>query len=471
MDTLVKTYTAENGLQLELHRNALNHTLLGDITDRVNRGDRVTTIQRIIKGGLHSYKGWEDFRKLHADVEHICFFDPKKHSAWYYARELQNEVVILRVPKLLFSSSAARITMFPDNYYKSGYLWKTLFPKGVGENELLDLISETLNNIDNEASGEGQIVGYARLSKPLKTIRIIILHRENKIQSVFPSWTQPNTGNNGKSYSHFESIGHVISASTIFFDDENTDRGGSDSTFIDSEIGLQSLVDSTPAVFITRPKPSRIVKSWKRKHTKTLLRYAATLDEENLLVIFNYVTDFEISKNFDLITKSAYNKDIANIIKLKKYFNTFQIHQNIIDGLFILHSYDISNRKHYFKNAIVYLLQNMVTFLGIDSWAKRRIFVCISALATTYYDSSASEAFLINLAEAPTRREFYVEFSIDSQLKKELKGPLKGIPDELNIVSGGARDTPIKYKHYIEYIKENLGESIRRQLTWPVSDN
>lgn len=145
METLMECFSTENGLDLELHKSALDHILIGDITDRPEKVDNKTVVTKILKGGMHTYEGWESFMAFHDELTHLVFFDTRKDRYWYYARELQNGVITLRVPKLLFSSSAAKITMFPDKFYKSGYLWKTLFPQGTDKAKLLQYIDEIIN--------------------------------------------------------------------------------------------------------------------------------------------------------------------------------------------------------------------------------------------------------------------------------------------------------------------------------------
>ncbi|MNX82941.1 hypothetical protein D3C86_1146840 [compost metagenome] len=91
----------------------------------------------VLSGGLHTYQGWEKFAALHPKTVHLLQFQVGVHDAWYFARELQNGVIALKIPRRLFTKGAAGITRSPDNYYKSGYLWKTLFPTSYTEEHIL----------------------------------------------------------------------------------------------------------------------------------------------------------------------------------------------------------------------------------------------------------------------------------------------------------------------------------------------
>lgn len=460
MNSLIRKFTSELGHNLELHSSAVNHVLNGDLTDRFNRYNGSTHLEKIIKGGLHTYDGWVNFLSYHTDLAHVYHFNSKYHSSWYYARELQNSIITLRIPKHIFSSAGAKITKFPDNYYKSGYLWKTLFQKGFDEQQLISTIEETLNNINREETKDGEIIGYANINQPLNTIRVVIMHRDNKINSVFPSWTQPNTGNNGKAFSHFENIGHVISASTVFFD---TKEMSTDSRieFNNKHRLLKSLVRITPKIFLTRSKPKKNIRKWLLRREQELKAISKTISNEDIVNIFEYINDIEICKNHDSICKHGYNYESHSIEKSLEIFNVFQIHQNIIESLLIIYFYDNKNCSNYFSKSISYLINNMVTHVGIDSWVKRRIYHTIATLLPTYHNIDATKNFINIFSEAPTRREFFVEFSFDSQAKKDIKSTIyKGdIPDEFILVQNPSLSIKVEYNHFMDYLKENLGEN------------
>lgn len=208
--------------QYELSEDAFKHILWGDTTIRpvTTLGGRV--LETVLSGGLHTYAGWTKFLALHPKVVHLLQFRHGVHDAWYYARELQNGVVTLKIPRKLFTGSAASITQQPDNYYKSGYLWKTLFPTQYTEGEILKVIAEALVNLDREESAlptaeqpAGVLYGYAATSDPFTAIKVRIQVRGSQILSAFPAWDQPATGNNGKPYSHVHSIGFLIAESTL----------------------------------------------------------------------------------------------------------------------------------------------------------------------------------------------------------------------------------------------------------------
>src|ERR1019366_6605560 len=103
-------------------------------------------------------------------VVHLMEFRLGVHDAWWFARELQNGCITLKIPRRMFTKGAAGITQQPDNYYKSGYLWKTLFPVTFTEDDIIDVIGEALKNLDRELSDsitagkpDGVLYGYASL--------------------------------------------------------------------------------------------------------------------------------------------------------------------------------------------------------------------------------------------------------------------------------------------------------------------
>lgn len=458
LNALIEGFTSELGHNLEIHLSAMNHILYGDLTDRVHRNTGVKLVEKILKGGLHTVNGWKKFAQEHPSLVHISDFDSTLHSSWYYARELQNGVITLKLPRHLYNNKAAKITKFPDDYYKSGYLWKTLFPEKFGEKEILNTIHEVLNNIDIEASSEGEIVGYSQIDDQLKTMRVVILYRDNVINSVFPSWSQPNTGNNGKSFSHFDNIGHVINAATVYFDIMSKNDAVSVS-FMDKNNVTKSLVNNTPSVFLVRSKPKNNIESWKKKRDIYLIKTSKTLNEKDVNIIYEYIVDFEICKNHDSICKYGYATDIHQIETSLQVYNAYQIHQNLVDALLILHTYDVLKNTNHFQKSIAYLLKNMVTSVGIDFWVKRRVLNRIITLLTSYNNTEAAIEFINLFSESPSRREILVEFSLDSQVRKDLKGPLDEMPTELEIIQNPSLSVKLEVRHFVEYIKENLGEN------------
>ncbi|MCZ6145092.1 hypothetical protein O5255_27755, partial [Escherichia coli] len=82
------------------------------------------------------------------------------------------------------------------------------------ESEILDLLNDALLNISKHESRDGELICYYKIDEPLNCMRIAVLYRNGEINSFYPTWSQPNTGNNGKPFSFFDNIGHVISESS-----------------------------------------------------------------------------------------------------------------------------------------------------------------------------------------------------------------------------------------------------------------
>lgn len=168
--TMSKMYPIHFGKQgeYELTESALKHILSGDTAIRPVNSQGVRTTEVVLSGGLHTWDGWENLLSHHTNIAHLLEYDVDRHDDWFFARELQNGVITLKIPRLLFTGSAAKITMQPDNYYKSGYLWKTLYPIGYTEDDIIRTLTEAFNNIDRDDSnyptseqGSGVLYGYA----------------------------------------------------------------------------------------------------------------------------------------------------------------------------------------------------------------------------------------------------------------------------------------------------------------------
>ncbi|WP_439531426.1 hypothetical protein [Marinobacter adhaerens] len=457
MSDSLRKFTSIYGDTFEISRASLDHIIRGDFSIRpTRRGDKST--QTVLKGGLHTYDGWVSFKKLHADeLAHVLFFDSRVHSNWYFARTLGNGVITLRIPKELFSSKASKNTMYPDEYYKSGYLWKTLFPEGYGENDILNAIDVALNNLDRKSSIQGQLVGYCNLGDPLKEIRLVIQHRGEKILSAFPSWSQPNTGNDGKPYSHFDSIGFVVASSTEFFDDKVLLESEPIFCFGGEVFGIERFVEKTPAIFKNRSIPRGNVSAWSSDRERELRAYAESATKSELNQIKSYLSDVALIKNYPRILSGAYAEDLE-FRNSKDRYNSVIAHQNIIDGLSILF-FSGDSFSDDLEELIIFLLDNMVTFALVDLVIKRKILSTMIEIVSAMNRVSLSERFVLALAKSPVRRELYIEYLPDTIARKRLSTPCSLNHDALMLVSNPNLSIEFKVQDYLEILKEHVGET------------
>lgn len=453
---MLKELERKDGKKLQLAENAIEHIIKGHFVVRPMQAKENMTV---LSGGLHTYDAWVEFKKLYeGELEHLHFFNSAQHTFWYYARELGNGVITLRLPKELFSGKAASITMYPDEYYKSGYLWKTLFPKGYGRDKIISAVEEALDNEDIGQRKKGQIVGYINNSDPLSKMKVVILHRGGEIKSVYPAWTQPNSGNNGKPYSHYENIGFVIAQSTEYFNDQEKIKSPLTFNFTGQAIEPEELHLFTPDIFIHRvnPKPNQPLSEWKLARRSELELHKSTPQENEL--IFNYLNDFSLVKFCPEATSGAYTYALKEVSANSHFNNAFMIIQNIIDGLYYLF---VNKQYDRLIVTIDFLLKNMVSHTLFDLMSKKRL---LSAMINIVVESSIPELsykFVVALAYSPVRREAYVEYNIDSLNKKKLKRhlPLEQFPNDFVMVKNPALDIKIEFDDFIEILKEALGET------------
>ncbi|MGE6117257.1 hypothetical protein ACLHZU_14300, partial [Aeromonas salmonicida] len=463
-------FKVNDDLELTLSDSALEHILTGDIGERLVMQDNKRTgdIEKILKGGMHSVDGFLAFKQLHEPnkLEHLLFYNSNKNKYWYYARELQNGVINIRLPKELFQSKAAKLTNFPDEHYKSGYLWKTLFPDGWGKHEILEAITEALKNIDEEASSNGEIVGYIFKDEPLKMIRICILYRNGKINSAFPSWTQPCTGNNGKPYSHFDSIGHVIAESTLFFDSADKISAPPDTNLLGESYNIFELVNTTPDFIINREFVGEgDIDTWSNEKNFHLMECAGHYGETEIKSVKSYLQDELIVKHNYLTPQSVYRCNYFDFIFSKPLYNTIQLHQNIIDCLMVIRFYDLFKNTNHSREVISFLMKNMVTCTGgLDSWNKKRILNTIIDNVLSHHDKNLSADFIHWLVDSPWRRELFIDINCGTF------GKLDITPNDVVDNDGGLHhslytihvtEQPIKctLTHFMYYYKLMLGET------------
>ncbi|WP_338628393.1 hypothetical protein [Yersinia intermedia] len=443
-----------------MSQKALEHVLYGELTDKVFNTDNGRIAKKVIAGGLHTYVGWLAYLKKSPGLRTVSHFYSEKDEGWFYERELQNGTILLKLPESVFTTRAAKMTMFPENNYKSGYLWKTLFPKDFGSEQILDLLHDALKHISKPESREGEIICYYKLDEPLKCLRISVLYRNSEINSFYPTWSQPNTGNNGKPFSFFDNIGHVNSESTWINDDEQ---------FNMAEVGLLSelsdfldLPDITPKLFLDRSANFSNLGEWESSRIKELQAYAEKCDINKITEIYNYVNDAAIYKYHDKVSQFTYNNYLSYIKLSEQFYNATCMNQNLVEGIYVLFLFDQKYKSKLYADTALKLTSNMFTSPLVDMWAKKRIHYTIATLTLYYHDQNFPAEYFDCMATSPSRREFYSEYFFESHDKKTFYNNVKTTDDIENlfgIVICPPQDKPITYSNFIHYFSDNLGES------------
>lgn len=457
MKKLIKKYTLSNGITLELTDRAINHIVYGDITTKPINTPTGRIGKNVISGGLHTVSGWTDFKKNCNGLKHLVYYNSDVDTEWFYARELQNEVILLKLPIGLLTSKAAKMTRSPEINYKSGYLWKTLFPKSIGFDDIPNVIDEVVKNLNYKESRDGELIGYINISDPLKTMRVSILYRNGEINSAFPTWTQPNTGNNGKPFSYFDNIGHVISGSTVFFEDDQSIDAFKSSMFSENP-EIEDIHRITPTIFLKRTFPTDDLDSWRSQRRSILKKHAEALSASEVEDIYRYITDFVICKLSFQLGYGYVNK--YGVPDNPEIVNALLYAQNIIDGLFIIYFCNESEEK--FPVLIKYLLENMVTYGYIDSWNKRRIHLAILELCWMTHDPEIMKSYVEHFSKSPTRRELFIEYDCESLMKRNafVTDMLPwNIPHEFAIIKSPPSNSPITMEDFLNFARDNLGES------------
>jgi hypothetical protein len=457
---VLHTYEINENLKLTLSQNALDHVLNGEVTDKVFDTDNGRIVKKVISGGLHTYSGWQSYLSKTPGMKNVLFYNNKNHDEWYYERELQNGTILLKLPESVFTSKAAKMTLFPENNYKSGYLWKTLFPKTIGESEILDLLNDALLNISKHESRDGELICYYKLDEPLNCMRIAVLYRNGEINSFYPTWSQPNTGNNGKPFSFFDNLGHVISASSFFNDSEVIDI--TNVGLFSNLSTLEEIQDVTPELFLTRGPATQDIQEWDDQRLDSINLFAGNCSLTEILWLYNYLNDEGISKYHDLVSQNAYSHYFPNIKLSVGFFNAISLNQNIVEGIIALFLYDQKHKSKLYAYTVLNLISNMFTSPFMDMWAKKRIHYIIANLTLEYHDRDFPAEYIDCLSTSPTRREFFSEYFYESHNKKKNYSSIKTydeIADLFGLILTPPQHESVTYSHFLHYFSDNLGES------------
>lgn len=445
--------------EYELSESAINHIVTGDTKVRPVNIAGVRTTEIALSGGLHTWEAWKRFLEEYKNVVHLLEYDYGIHDDWFFARELQNGVITLKIPRLMFTGSAANITMKPDSYYKSGYLWKTLFPVGYSEKDIIKVIEEAFDNIDleestypSEENKAGILYGYALLGDPLKTLKIRIQLRNNQIQSVFPSWDQPTTGNNGKPYSHINSINFNIAESTV---DQNKHAKTWGDVFQNDCFSLDTLLSITPDFILRRPRRdySTSIDSWRDKREKELIAITPSMSSKNLQSIETYLHDFICCKD-PYGTQTLLYKNFLSEIKVDDYiFNASQLFENIAECIQVLTHSDL---KHSTRRAMDFIIRfiNMAVVHtgGLCTLMFKRVLGEFIEVAIGHHEENSIREFFSSLASSPCRAALYTEFDLSPFTKKNNE-------IDLSIVGCTNVDIELTPEHLYQFLALNLGEN------------
>ncbi|MGL1957834.1 MAG: hypothetical protein OCD00_11025 [Colwellia sp.] len=448
-----------NNGEYELTESAIKHILTGDTKVRSTSVNGTRTTEVALSGGLHTWEAWENLLNDYSDVVHLLEYDSDIHDSWFFARELQNGVITLKIPRRMFTGNAAKITMQPDNYYRSGYLWKTLFPLGYSEEKVIKVIGEAFDNIDIEDSTyptaeqqAGVLYGYALLNDPMKTMKLRIQIRGNQILSVFPSWEQPASGNNGKPYSHSNSINFNIAHSTVNHDKYAKAWG---LVFQNEYFCMDTLISITPDFILCRPRrdSSTSIDSWRDEREKKLISIAPLMTTEELLSIETYLHDFVCSKNPYGIQVKLYMNCLDEIRNSDSIFNTSQLLENIAECIQVLTHSDLKHGTRRAMDLIIRFLNMAIVHTGgLCTLMFKRVLGEFIETAVGHHDENSRREFFNALAKSPCRAALYTEFDL-SPLVKENNAMGLSLVGIVNV------DIELKPEHLYQFLAFNLGEN------------
>lgn len=443
----------------ELGEEALQHILRGELTARLVTKNGERTTEQVLSGGLHTWLGWEGLLKQHPDVVHLLEFEVGRHDDWFYARELQNGVITLKIPRKLFTGNAASITMKPDVNYKSGYLWKTLYPMGYSEDDVIKTLTEALKNLDREDSTHttaeqpaGVLYGYAFLDDPLKTIKLRIQVRGNQIQSAFPAWEQPATGNNGKPYSHWHSVNFSIARSTVLHERYTRVWGA---VFPKNQFSMVELLKLTPEFVLKRPRrdPADDIGIWRDIREKELMSEAPSMKPEELARIKTYLNDYVCCKDPYGVQANLYLHYSDDISRLDPIFNAAQVTENVAECIQVLTHSDLKyGTRHAMEAMLRFLNMAIVHTGGLNTLMFKRILGEFAEAAAGHHDENSLRDFFAALAASPCRATLYTEFDLNPFVKKN---------DELGwaVIGNSEVEINLEPEHLYEFIALNLGEN------------
>jgi len=443
--------------QYELSKAAFDHIIAGDFTDRPVKTPAKTVVEKVLAGGLHTYEGWKTFVCKYPKIVHLLQFISGIDEGWWFARELQNGVITLKIPRRLFNKSAASITQQPDTHYKSGYLWKTLFPRSYSYDNIASSIGEALEKLDKELSDDlsvekpdGVLYGYSAVDDPFTAMLIRIQVRGNQVMSAFPAWDQPYTGNNGKPYSHGQSISFLIAESVV---ECSAYRRAYGPVFPSQNLDVDALVAATPE-FIRRRRrrnPAAIVNIRHAARAEELKRFAFRATTTDLHVIDAYLAGYPCAKDPFATQAAVYERYLVELDRDLAIFNAAQVTENIGECLWVL---AVGDQKFNTRRAV----DAMVRFLGmalvhtggLNTLMFKALIGDMVSLAKDHQDPTALRDVLSALANSPCRAALYTEFDI---------APYAWKRDGEKFDPSAPIEIVLTVDHLLDFVASSLGEN------------
>lgn len=447
-----------------LDDRAKRHIIEGDFAKRIivdvtgKRGS-----EDVISGGLHTWAAWTTFLRKHPGFVHLADFDAALHKGWYFARELQNGTIALKIPRELFSGAAADITLLPDVHLKSGYLWKTLFPTALTDDEIVGVIREALENISHEESSLGAqssiVIGYARLSDPLTAMRIRIQLEGNEIRSAFPSWDQPASGNNGKPYSPEHSIMFSIAASTI----GATRQSVRTSRLLKQtgKLDLAELMRMTPQFLCGRtyPKYGEASDQWRTQRIAEIEAYSADCGNAEITHVENYLKDFCISKEPFVLQVFLQPEYIGPVFKHTALSNLTMVMQNVVDCFtLLLHTDNRLSERRFIECATRHLSMAVIHTGILNMFEYKRLLKLIMRCAVAHHAKDSTKIIVESITRSPIRGALYSEVNINPFYKTD------DFAGHMTIGRDGL-EAPIVSGLVYDWAATNLGENYLNVFT------
>lgn len=404
-----------------LSQKSLRHIIFGEFSSQIIKHSDFDKKTVRLTGGLHTVDGWLLFKKELCDIVHGRFYDPRIHKDWYFSKELQNRVILLKLPLSIFKSRAAKITKKPETYYKSGYLWKTLFPSKFSQADVVAVVNEALHNIDKEETNNNFITGYALMSSYTSVIKICILCHGCNINSAYPSWGQPTSGNFGNPFSSIDSIGFIVSGATELFDDVSLMTKSY--TRFPRRPSYKEFNECTPRILTERPilKKGIALPRYLSARRNALEFASRNITEKKLNELIDYLYDFSVSKDPVDLMNYGYSRYFLSIKKNFKFKNILSIYQNIHDVFFLLSRYDHHHHTAFTLSLMKYYLdKKFIHFNGIDGWESKRLYNLFKELAISHHCSDSVKIFVECLSSSPSRSAAFISFNLTPYYFEEI---------------------------------------------------
>ncbi len=194
-------HTLSNGLKVP--KSTIEHIMMGDYSGAQ------------LKSGMHSFKGLSALLKKNPQIMDLDFLHPSliqnEAPQWIHVHPDVAGASFVRLPKQVVTRQGRKGMRAASINLQGSYLWKSIFPQGFDESNLIKALEDSVGNLDLE-NGQRITTHHSSISFNGLTIEITVLININSrtVVTAYPSGSQSSSLLGFSKAGHFPMTRHIV---------------------------------------------------------------------------------------------------------------------------------------------------------------------------------------------------------------------------------------------------------------------